>query len=90
MFAKIEINLSRTEIHHNSETSSIDLLKCKVDNHILIVSICMGKDTISIVQSIRMQRVKIIQLSIYLFYSDEFSHTHCYNLNRNGKIHFVF
>ena len=40
---------SRTEIHHNLEKP----LRCKMDNPILNVSICIGK-------SIRIKRVKLI------------------------------
>ena len=36
---------SGTEIHLDLETSTFDPLKCKMDNPLLIVSICMGKTT---------------------------------------------
>ena len=45
---------SGTDKHHDLETSTGDPLKYKMDNSILIVSICMGKST-------RIQRVKAPQ-----------------------------
>ena len=41
---------SGTEIHHNLENPTCDPLNCKMDNFVLIVSICMRK-------SIRIQSV---------------------------------
>ena len=41
-----------TEIHHHSETSTCDPLKCTMGSPMLIVSICMGK-------SIRIQKVSM-------------------------------
>ena len=40
----------RTEIHHNLENSTYDLLKYKMGNPILIVSMCTGASSGSVVE----------------------------------------
>ena len=67
------------EIHHNLETSTSDPLKYKMDNPLLIVSICMRK-------SIRIQKVKFCKgnsvhpsyMYIFIVKKEEF-YLECYS-----------